>query len=269
LASAATRRSPAKSWRGDNLLTDPLFYLLAIPAVIALGIGKGGFSGVGTLSTPLLALTLPPLQAAAILLPILITQDMISVWVYRRDWSARILKVTLPGAMLGIALGWALAAHVSDAAVRLSIGLIGTGFVLHAWFGRRLAEAARPSAANGLFWGAVSGFVSMLSHAGGPPFSVHVLPQKLDKLTLVGTTTIFFAVVNAVKLVPYGALGQFSAENIAASAVLFPLAVASNFLGIWLVRRTPTELFYRIAYLLVLLISLELIRSGVMGIVGG
>ncbi len=237
--------------------------------MIALGIGKGGFSGVGTLSAPILALTLPPLQAAAILLPILIIQDVISVWVYRRDWSARILKVTLPGAMLGIALGWALAAHVSDAAVRLTIGLIGTGFVLNAWFGRHLVQATRPGTAGGVFWGAVSGFVSMLSHAGGPPFSVHVLPQKLDKLTLVGTTTIFFAAVNAAKLVPYGALGQFSAENLTASATLLPLAVASNFLGIWLVRRTPTELFYKIAYVLVLLISLELIRSGIVGVLQG
>jgi len=73
---------------GMTLITDPLFYLLAIPAIVALGLGKGGFAGVGMISTPLLALTMPPLQAAAILLPILLCQDVISVWVYRHDWSA-------------------------------------------------------------------------------------------------------------------------------------------------------------------------------------
>ena len=67
-----------------TIITDPLFYLLAIPAIVALGIGKGGFAGVGMISTPLLALVMPPLQAAAILLPILLCQDVISVWVYRR-----------------------------------------------------------------------------------------------------------------------------------------------------------------------------------------
>jgi hypothetical protein len=55
-----------------TIITDPLFYLLAIPAVLALGLGKGGFAGIGMISTPLLALTMPPLQAAAILLPILL-----------------------------------------------------------------------------------------------------------------------------------------------------------------------------------------------------
>ena len=44
-----------------TIITDPLFYLLAIPAITALGLGKGGFAGVGMISTPLLALTMPPL----------------------------------------------------------------------------------------------------------------------------------------------------------------------------------------------------------------
>ena len=98
----AGRRVSALYGRGAHLhcmtiITDPLFYLLAVPAIAALGLGKGGFAGVGMISTPLLALTVPPLQAAAILLPILLCQDAISVWVYRREWSAWNLKVLLPG----------------------------------------------------------------------------------------------------------------------------------------------------------------------------
>jgi uncharacterized membrane protein YfcA len=68
-------------------LTDPLFWLLAVLAVTALGLSKGGFSGVGMIAAPLLSLVLPPLQAAAIMIPIMIVQDTISVWVYRHDWS--------------------------------------------------------------------------------------------------------------------------------------------------------------------------------------
>jgi uncharacterized membrane protein YfcA len=68
--------------------------------------------------------------------------------------------------------------------------------------------------------------------------------------------------VNALKIGHYFALGQFSLENFMTSVVLLPLAVVTNFLGIWLVRVTPTELFYRIAYVLVLLVSLVLIWQG-------
>ena len=80
---------------------------------------------------------------------------------------------------------------------------------------------------------------------------------------------IFFALVNWMKVLPFFLLGQFSSENLATSALLLPFAVATNFLGIWLVRRTPNELFYKIAYWLMFIISAELMRSGVMGILRG
>src|SRR5579862_7332869 len=115
------------------IITDPVFYVFAIPAVVFLGLAKGGFSGVATAATPLLALYLPPLEAAALLLPILICQDAISVYVYRREWSAWNLKVLMPGAAIGMALGWLLAAHVSDDAIRIFIGVIAIGFIASAW----------------------------------------------------------------------------------------------------------------------------------------
>jgi uncharacterized protein len=242
------------------VLTDPYFLAAVIPAVVALGIAKGGFAGAGTISTPLVALVMPPFEAAALLLPILIVQDAISLWVYRGDWSARNLKLMLPGAVLGIGLAWVLAAFIPDAWVRLIVGGIGMSFVLNAWFGRAPEEI--PSAPGGVFWGGVAGFTSAFANAGGPPFQIYVLPQRLPKLTLVGTTTIFFAVVNWLKVVPYFALGNFSAHGLSTSLALMPLAIASNFAGIWLVRVTPVELFYKIAYVLIFLLSCTLIWQG-------
>jgi uncharacterized protein len=245
-----------------TLISDPIFYLAAIPALTFLGISKGGFSGVGMMATPLLALVLPPLQAAAILLPILLLQDVISVWVYRNDWDARNLKVMLPGAAVGVGAAWALAAHVSDAHVRLAVGAIALGFVVSHWLDRRPGESRRPTARLGVFWGGISGFTSTLCQAGGPPFQVHVMPQRLEKLTFVGTMTIFFAALNLMKVLPYFALGQFSAAGLATSMALVPLAVATNFLGIWMVRVMPTALFYQLTYVLVFAIALALIYSG-------
>jgi len=244
------------------VITDPLFYLLAIPAIILLGLGKGGFAGIGMISTPLLALSVPPLQAVAVLLPILLIQDVISSWIYRREWSAWNLKVLLPGAVVGVGAAWLYAAHVPNAYVSITVGLIGLCFVLYTWLGRVPTAPRRPSVPLGLFWGSLAGFTSTLIQVGAPPYQVHILPQRLDKPTLIGTTIIFFALVNVMKIVPYFALGQFSARNLATSVVLLPLAVAANFLGIWLARRTPTELFYKIAYLLVFFISLALIWQG-------
>ncbi|HAP45866.1 MAG TPA: hypothetical protein DCR30_00745, partial [Afipia sp.] len=136
-----------------TIITEPLFYFVAVPAVILLGLAKGGFSGLGIASTPLLALYLPPLEAAALILPILITQDVISIYVYRRDWDGWNLKVMLPGAIAGMALGWLLASHLSDALVRIIIGLIGLAFVANTWLRRGRIEPHPATAASAVFWG--------------------------------------------------------------------------------------------------------------------
>ena len=244
------------------IITEPLFYAIAIPAVFFLGLSKGGFTSAGTAATPLLALYLPPLEAAALLLPILICQDAISVYVYRREWSAWNLKVLLPGAAIGIALGWVFAFYVSDDTILILIGAIALAFVFSVW----LRTADRPPKTNtvfgGLFWGAIAGFASFASQGGGPPYQVYTLQQQLPKLVFVGTTTIFFAAVNAMKIVPYFMLGQFSAKNYSTSLILLPIAVLTNFAGIWMVKSVPTELFYRITYILLCVLGCALLSQG-------
>jgi uncharacterized membrane protein YfcA len=250
-----------------TIITEPVFYFVAIPAVILLGLAKGGFSGLGTASTPLLAMYLPPLEAAALILPILIIQDIISVYVYRRHWDAWNLKVMLPGAVVGMALGWLLASHLSDAFVRIIIGIIGLVFVANTWLRRNKIEPHAATARSGMFWGTVSGFTSFMTQGGAPPFQVHVLPQRLPKLVLVGTHTIFFAIINLLKIGPYVALAQFSAKNFATSLLLLPVAVLANFAGFWLVRKMPTGIFYGMAYVLLFLLSVVLLWQGVTALI--
>lgn len=250
------------------MFSDPVFLLSAFVAVVLLGLAKGGFSGIGMAATPLLALTMPPLQALAIMLPILLMQDVISVWWYRHDWDGWNVKVMLPGAVIGVALAWGLASVVPDNAVRLLIGVIGVVFVLNVWFGK-MPPPRRPSAASGVFWGAGAGFTSAIASAGMPPFSVHILPQRMDKMRLVGTVTMFFAAVNLLRVPAYVALGQLTRESLLVSLALMPLAIATNFLGFWLVRRIPTGPFYRITYGLMFLISTALLAQGVIGLLRG
>jgi uncharacterized membrane protein YfcA len=250
------------------VFSDPVFLITAFFAVLLVGLAKGGFSGIGMAATPLLALAVPPLQALAILLPILIAQDVVSLWWYRRDWDGWNLKVMLPGAVAGVGAAWAVGSVVSDDVVRLIIGIIGTSFVLNTWFGRA-PPPGRPSVLSGVICGAGSAFTSTIASAGMPPFAMHVLPQRMEKMKLVGTITIFFAAVNAMRVVPYFALGHLTRENLMISLTLLPLALAFNFLGFWLVLRVPTEMFYRISYALILLISLAITAQGVTGLLAG
>ena len=248
------------------MLTQLSFYAAAVPAVILLGLSKGGFAGLGMLGMPLMALTIPPVQAAAITLPILIVQDVFSVWVYRRSFDARNLRILLPGAAAGILLAYLLAARVPDAVVALVLGTISIVFALRRFLARYASippTPTKPSRPAGTFWGAVAGFTSMIAHAGGPPFQIYMLPQHLPRDLFVGTGVVFFALVNWIKVPPYLALGQLTTESLLTSVVLFPLAIASTWAGVWLVRRVSGERFYDMVYALLLLLGCKLVADGV------
>jgi len=250
------------------LHTDLFFYAVAIPAVIFTGLAKGGFSGVGQISVPLLAIAVSPVQAAAILLPILLIQDAVGVWAFRHNWDAHILKVMVPGAAVGILAGTLLAAWVSVTAVLATLGAISILFALYQLWGKRaaaLAAAPRSSAPVGFALGIASGFTSQIAHAGLPPFQMWVLRKKLPPATFIGTAAIYFAILNCVKVPAYAALGQFTRENLLAALTLMPVAIASTVAGVVLVKRVPADGFYTVIYLLMIGVGCQLIWKALAG----
>jgi uncharacterized membrane protein YfcA len=239
---------------------DLAFYLVAALAALLVGLSKGGLSNMGVLGTPVLALVISPVQAAALLLPIFVVSDVFGLWAYRREFDKRNLFILLPAAMLGIGIGWATYSLVSDRIVGLMIGLIGVAFCLNAWRVRHAKPMPKSAdIPRGVFWGTVMGFSSFVSHSGGPPFQVYVLPQQLPKTVFAGTTTIAFAVVNAVKLLPYWALDQFTGSNIRVALLLMPIAIAGTFIGVRLVRVLPQRGFYIFVHVMLFMVSIKLI----------
>jgi len=216
------------------MIVDPWFYLVAIPAVLITGIAKGGFGGVALLAVPLMALVISPIQAAGIMLPILLLMDFTGVLSYRGKWDKTNLKILLPGAIIGIGIG-ALTAHlVSDNFIRLIVGLIAISFTLHWMFkGRTKNAVKKPNAKLGAFLGTISGYTSFVAHAGAPTYQVFILPQKLDRQLYAGTSVVFFAAVNLVKVLPYALLGMLAPANLLTSLVLLPLAPLGVLIGVW------------------------------------
>lgn len=247
---------------------DPAFYAVAVLAVFIVGLSKSGLvASMGLVGVPMLTLIMPARDAAGMMLPLLLLMDAIALFVYRREVDWRIFWILLPGAMLGTVLGWVLSSVVSEAAVRLLIGVVALIFVLDAWLPlRKKLKNLSPSRGWGTFWGALAGFTSFISHTGGPPVQIYMLPLRLSPALFAGTTAVFFAVVNASKIVPYYFLGQLSVSNMWLAATLVPVAIAGMLIGVWLVRRIEQGLFYRIAYILIFLLSLKLIYDGVVGI---
>ena len=245
------------------MLTDPAFYLVSIPAVLLYGIAKGGFGGaVAVLSVPLMALVMSPTQAAAILLPILVVMDVDVVRTYWGKYDGRALKLLLPGALFGLAIGYLAADAMNDDYMRILVGVMALGFGLQQLLGNRSRGASRHNRVSAGIFGSLSGFTSFSIHAGGAPFTMYLLPKRLDPIIYAGTAGIFFAVVNAIKLVPYAMLGQFSGENLLYALVLVPLAPLGVRIGHYLVKVSDPAFYYKVINFFLLVIGAKLLWEG-------
>ncbi|HAD09759.1 MAG TPA: hypothetical protein DCF62_09775 [Porticoccaceae bacterium] len=128
-----------------------------------------------------------------------------------------------------------------------------------------LEKKAAPSLLHGSIWGTIAGFTSFGIHAGGPPMSIYLLPQQMEKRLLMGTFAVFFAIVNLVKLIPYAWLGQFDSTNLFTAAVLVPLAPVGVRLGYFFLHRISEQLVYRLCYFFLFVVGGKLLYDGFMG----
>ncbi|HZP20151.1 MAG TPA: sulfite exporter TauE/SafE family protein [Bauldia sp.] len=242
------------------MIADPWFYVAAVPAVFILGLSKGGFSALGLLTVPVMALAISPVQAAGITLPILVLSDIVALISYRRVFDVTTLKIVLPGAIVGVAVGWLTASWVTEPYIRLIVGVISIVFGVQYFLARGIsAEPAPQNAAKGAFWGALAGFTSFVSHTGGPPYQVYAAPLRLEPRVFAGTSVLIFAVINAVKIPPYLLLGQFTKENMLTAAVLVPVAIPATLFGVWLVKRFDPHSFYIWIYVTILVVGTFLV----------
>ena len=245
------------------MLSDPWFYLAAIPAVLLYGIAKGGFGGaIAILSVPMMALVMPPTQAAAILLPILVVMDVLVVRAYWGVFDRQALKVLLPGALLGVFIGYLSVDAMNDDYLRIMIGVLSLIFGLQNLLGFLSSDSVEHHRASGSFFGLLAGFTSFSIHAGGPPLTIYLMPKQLSPLLFAGTAGIFFAVVNAVKLFPYYTMGQFTSDNLVYSAVLAPLAPLGVAFGHYLVKRSDSSFYYSVISVCLVAIGAKLLWEG-------
>lgn len=241
---------------------DILFWILAVVATFAVGASKGGLPGVGILGVPILAQVISPVVAAGLLLPLYILSDMYGLWLYRKNYDVWNIKLISLAACIGIGVGWATAQFNSDSLVKLIVGLIGIWYTADlVWkSSRKVDVAAKPAdVPRGLFWGAITGFTSFVAHAGGTPYQMFVLPQKLDKMTYAGTATITFAIINLLKLPPYWFLGQVNTGSLVTCLYLAPVALFGAWAGYHLTKILPEKIFFRAVEIALFMVSIKLI----------
>jgi uncharacterized protein len=246
-----------------DLIADPWFYAVAVPAVLLMGLSKSGFaSGFGALATPLMALVVPVPQAAAIMLPLLMIMDAAGLQRLWRERDPALLKLLLPAGMIGTGVGTLLFGVFTTAAVS---GVVGALTLL--FLAQRLAfpphAASRPPArAAGFALGIASGFTSFVAHAGSPPINAYMLSLRLPPIRYAATMAVFFAAINVSKWIPYAWLGLIDLRNMGTALVLMPLAPLGVWLGVRLTRHIRPAWFYRLAYTGMFFTGVKLLADG-------
>lgn len=247
------------------LITDPWFYVASTIAVLIVGIAKGGLGGgIGIVAVPLMSMVISPLQAAAILLPLLMAMDALALRAYWRQWNWRYLQVLIPAALGGTVIGFVTAQYISVTGLRALVGIVAFAYALQYFWPRTNHQVSTPSRRSAMFWGATAGFTSFSIHAGGPPLQAYLLQQRMDRTTFQATGVLFFFVVNWSKVLPYAWLGQWSADTLLTSLVLLPIAPIGVSLGRRLHQQINDKVFFAAIHASLFLIGIKLLYDAIM-----
>lgn len=210
--------------------------LLLIFIGIFIGLVKGGVTGPigGAVILPLLSQTMSVPEAAGITLPLLIVGDMFAVRFYWREWDWSLIRRLLPAAIIGIVVGITMLATLSDVVLRRILGIFTIGIVVYKVAQDSLKRLEyQPRNWHAYFAGFTSGLTSGIANLGGPPMTAYLLLQKLEPTAFVGTMTLFFTIVNLIKVPGFVGAGFINLPKLISIAWVIPLIP----LGVWIGRR--------------------------------
>lgn len=223
--------------------------LLAAAAMAALVVGLiktslGG--GMGLLLTPTLSLFLPARPVLALLAPLLLLSDPISLRYYWRRWDARQLRLLVPATLLGVAVGARVLSVLPEGSLRRMIGVVAlvfaAGQLAISLRGRRLL-GARPPGAAGIAAGAVAGLASALAHSGGIVLGLYLVALDLSNAAIVATGSAVTVWSNVLKLGAYWYLGFLTPRILVATVAAVPVMLAGAWLGYRVNHRLPRRAF--------------------------
>ena len=241
-----------------------IFWIIAVFAAVTVGLGKGGLPVIASLAVPSLSLFMSPIAAAGLLLPVYIVSDIFALFFYRKDFNVKVLKISILGMTIGVLIGWATANIVIEWVVTLIIGFMGVIFAVNQLSknSKKKTNLIKVNQKKGIFWCSVAGFTSFISHNGGPPWQIFVLPLGLSKVVYVGTSVIAFSYVNAIKVIPYFFLGQLNFQSIKIALFLLIPASLAVYIGYLAIKIIPERIFYLLVSWALLIISFKLIWDG-------
>jgi uncharacterized membrane protein YfcA len=244
-------------------------WMVLMMGSLLIGLGKGGLVGVGNLTVVLFAMVFEAKASVGILLPILISADVVAVTVYRRHVAWSYLWKLMPWMTVGIFIGYLAFGYLSDVGVRRFIGGIVLGMtafqVLRVWAISRgkadFAEKVPHSLGFRSSLGLTGGFVSMVANAAGPIGQLYLISVGLPKLAFIGTAAWCFFMVNLIKFPLQVELGIIHFNSLQLSLVLIPVAMLGALVAPRIVHYIPQRIFSIAVWVVIFFTGLRLLLA--------
>jgi uncharacterized membrane protein YfcA len=229
-----------------SFLPDLVAWQWALIAFSAFGIGmaKTGVPGLGILAVPLAVLAVGDARkSSGWLLPLLILADILAVWIYRKNPSARAVFGLAQWVLGGMVVG-ALVLSYPEAVIRPIVGVI-LMVILTLFLLRRRGIDLTPHGApwTAGVYGTSAGFASMVANAAGPVMNVYLLSRNLPRQDFVAASAWFFFFINLSKVPVFAWQGMIDATSLRGDLVLIPAVLAGAFTGRKVLLIMPEKVF--------------------------
>lgn len=226
-------------------------WMIVILGAFLTGLGKGGIVGIGNVTVILFAMVFPAKASVGLLLPVLISADVVAIYVYRRHADWKLLLKLLPWMFAGILVGYVAFGAMTDLVVRRSIGAIVLCMTFIQVFRMIAAKSKLGDFSEKLphslgfrsFLGLLGGFATMVANAAGPVSHLYFISVGLPKMAFIGTGAWCFFIVNLFKVPFQVDLGIINLSSIQISLALAPFAMLGAWIAPQVVHLIPQKLF--------------------------
>lgn len=239
------------------------FFIAVALGVLLMGISKSGFgAGIGFLAIPLIASYSSLELALGLMLPILTCIDFVGLKFFYRHFDRNAIKLVVPAALGGIALGFLFYKLLNSSIVSIVVGILILSFLLLRLVKTNNQQAIKPNRFFGFIVAFISGFSGFVAH-NGVPILAYLLPLRLEPIKFAATLSIFFTAINVFKWVPYSLLGILNWNYVLLAIMYLPLVPIGVWLGYKLATVIPEKIYYQIVTIGMLIGGCKLLFDGI------
>jgi uncharacterized protein len=225
----------------------PGYILLFLMCAMLIGMSKAGLSGFGLAVVPVMALIFGAKESTGVILPMLITADIMAVIYYHRSAVWKYIIRILPWAAAGIIIALITGRNVNSSQFRtVMMAVVWIMLIL------MIVNDLRKQKGNEIpenhlfasFMGLAGGFATMIGNAAGPVFTLYFLAMKLPKKEFIGTSAWLYFILNTGKLPLQAIVWKNITWNfLLLDLVAVPFVALGIFAGIRIVRLLPEKVF--------------------------